>query len=35
MRLMHFLIAGAFAVGMMALLWPRDVPVTTVPEPNK
>jgi hypothetical protein len=23
-RLAHFLIAGAFAVGMMALLWPRD-----------
>jgi hypothetical protein len=23
-RLTHFLIAGAFAVGMMALLWPRD-----------
>ena len=25
-RLMHFLIAGAFAVGMMALLWPRETP---------
>lgn len=23
-RLAHFLLAGAFAVGMMALLWPRD-----------
>jgi Protein of unknown function (DUF2955) len=24
-RLTHFLIAGAFAVGMMALMWPREV----------
>lgn len=29
-RLTHFLIAGAFAVGMMALLWPRDAKPTTV-----
>lgn len=34
-RLMHFLFAGAFAVGMMALLWPRDAPQTTTLEASK
>ncbi|HEU4778992.1 MAG TPA: DUF2955 domain-containing protein [Steroidobacteraceae bacterium] len=34
-RLTHFLIAGAFAVGMMALLWPRDAQQTTTLEINK
>jgi len=34
-RLMHFLIAGAFAVGMMAMLWPRDAQQTTTVEARK
>ena len=34
-RLTHFLIAGAFAVGMMALLWPRDAQQTKTLETNK
>lgn len=34
-RLAHFLIAGAFAVGMMALLWPRDAQQTITLETNK
>jgi hypothetical protein len=34
-RLTHFLIAGAFSVGMMALLWPRDAQLTTTLESNK
>jgi len=34
-RLAHFLIAGVFSVGMMALLWPRDAPQTTTLETNQ
>jgi len=34
-RLTHFLIAGAFSVGMMALLWPREAPQTPTLESNK
>ncbi len=34
-RLAHFLIAGAFSAGMMALLWPRDAKQTMSLETNK
>ncbi len=34
-RLSHFLIAGAFAIGMMTLLWPRAMQLTTTLETGK